>query len=137
MSPPQLTADRPVTFFGQPILVSLGVTLREDRDTSVTDGVHGRLRQLLHSYEPLVGQIGFDRRLAAVGVSQFDFTVLNFTQQLQLIEVGDDLISGLFDRQALVFAGLRIQGAVGIQDVDHRQSTSQGHFVVVGDRARA
>ncbi len=99
---------------------------------TLADGIHRRLGQLIHFHEPLVGQIGFDRGLAAVRMGQIDLAVFDFHEQLSGLHVAHDLFPRLIDRQAGVRARIGVEFAVWIEDVDHRQTGAQPDFVVIG-----
>ena len=72
--PPELPADAPVALLGEPVDVALGVALGVNLDRAGGHGVDRLLREagstvgvVAHPDEPLVGEVGLDRRLAAVG----------------------------------------------------------------------
>ena len=130
--PPELAADRPVALFREPVEIAAGKARGRDADAAVADRVHGHLREPFHAHEPLVGQVGLDGRLRAVGVGQLDFAVLDFFEQAQRVEVSHHALAGRHDFQALVRPGVGVERAVGVEDVDHRQVLPAGHVVVVG-----
>src|SRR5258707_11805434 len=66
VSPPKLAANRPVAFFAEPVKVAFGVALRHEFHAAVDDGVHCRLRQLVHLHEPLVNTARLNWFLAPV-----------------------------------------------------------------------
>ena len=129
--PPQLPADGPIAFLAQPVEVALGVAFREDLDAAVRDGLHGRLGQPVHLDEPLVGQVRLDRRLAAIRVRQIDQPVLDGHHQPLRFQVGDHVLAGHQDGHPLVLAGVGVQRAVGVEDIDHRQVLPLADVVVV------
>ena len=96
-------------------MVAFGIPRRMNRDAAVRHGVHGRLGQLVHPDEPLVGQVGFDRRLAAIGVGQVDFAILDFDQQSRGVQVGDHALARRRDRQSRVGAGLALSVPSGLR----------------------
>ncbi len=63
---------------------------------------------------------------------QIDFAIFDLLEQTQRFQIGDDLLAGLLDRQPLVVAGVVVERAIGVQDVDHRQLLPLADFVVVG-----
>src|SRR5689334_1973594 len=88
VAPPQLPADTPVAFLAQPVEEALGVTLGVNLDPAGGHGVHRLLSEaglstlvVAHADEPLVRQVGLDRRLAAVGVLQGHQVGINTLQQ--------------------------------------------------------
>ena len=131
MAPPQLSTDWPIAFFAQPIEIALRITLWQDFDLASGDGIHGALSQLFHLDEPLISQERFYRCLAAIAVGEFDFAIFDIAHQTEFFQVGDDSFASLANGQAFVLARFGVHGAVGVQDVDHRQVASQGNFVIV------
>ena len=95
MSPPKLPADRPVALLAEPIEIALRIPFRHDLHSAVAHGVHGRLGQMIHFHEPLVGQERFDRRLRAVAMGQLDLAILGLRQEPQLLQVGHHGLPGL------------------------------------------
>ena len=98
MAPPQLPAHRPIALFAEPIEIALRIALGHDLHAAVGHGIHRRLGQMLHPHEPLIGQIGLDRRLRAVGMGQIDFAVFDLVDQAQRFQIGHDALPGLDDR---------------------------------------
>ena len=131
MPPPQLPADGPIAFLAEPVEVALGVSFREDLDAAVRDGLHRRLGQPVHFDEPLVGQVRLDRCLAAIRVRQVDQPVLDGHNQPLRFQVGDHVLAGHQHGHPLVLAGVGVQRAVGVEDVDHRQVLPLADIVVV------
>ena len=134
--PPELAADRPVPFLAQPGQVAAGVPLRDDFHPAVGYGVHRRLGQLVHPHEPLVGQSRLDGGFGPVGMGQVDHPLFDLFDQPLAFQVFDHATAGLGDGKPLVPAGVFVQRAVGIQNVDHGQLLPQAHFVVVRVVAR-
>ena len=112
VAPPKLTTDRPIAFLGQPVNVALRVARWNDLDSAVGHCIHRRLGKLVHFHEPLIGQVRFDRRLAAIRMGQVDHPIFDFANKTLSLQVGDDLLSRLHDRHALVLARIAIQSAV-------------------------
>ena len=132
VAPPELAADRPVAFLAEPVEVALGIPLRPDPHGAARHGVERGLGEFGHADEPLVGEVGLDRRLRAVGVGQLDEPVLHLQELARGLEVGHDLRPRPRDREAHVGSGLGVEPAVGLEDVDHQQPLPQAHVVVVG-----
>ncbi len=65
-------------------------------------------------------------------MGQFDFSVLAAIEQPQLVHVLRDGLARLEAVHAGVLAAVLIDGAVGVEDVDHRQLVAQTASVVVG-----
>ena len=132
MAPPQLPAHRPVALLAQPVEIALGISLRIDPHGAARHRVEGGLGDLIHADEPLVGEVGLDRRLRAVGMREFDDPVFHLHELARGVEIGHHLRAGFVDREARVGPGLGVQRAVGVQNVDHRQALPAADVVVVG-----
>ena len=139
MPPPELAADAPVAFFAQPVEIALGVAIRVNGHASRGDGVHGLLsesgrlaRVFAHTHEPLIRQVGFDRRLAAVGVIETHEVRVDPFEQVECLQVLDDPLAHAQAIDAGVFAGIFVVGSVRIEQVDHRQALSQTGLIIVG-----
>ena len=101
-------------------------------DAPVDNGVHSGLRQLIHADEPLIRQERFNRRLGAVGHGQFNLAVFHLEQNADLFQFRHDVFSRLINRLPFVLAGVGVEGAVFIENVDHGQLAAAADFVVVG-----
>ena len=139
MTPPQLPADAPVALFAQPIEIGFGITLGEEADLTGCDGIHGHLCQaglalvaVPHANEPLIGQIRLDRGFAAVAVLELDVAVFAAVEKPEFFHVLGHFLAGLVAVQPLVRPAVFVDGAVGIEDVDHRQLVPQAAAIVVG-----
>ena len=64
--PPELPADAPILDIVHPVEIGLGPVSRDEADFSGFDGLDGRFRQRRDIDVPLVGQVGFDDRAAAI-----------------------------------------------------------------------
>ena len=132
MAPPQLPADRPIALFAEPIEIAFGIARGNDLHPAVGHGVHRRLGQILHPHEPLIGQVRLDRRLRAVGMGQLDLAIFDLRRPgPSASRSATTRCAGLENDQARVRAGVVVQRAVGIEDVDHRQLAAAADFVVV------
>ena len=132
VAPPELAAHGPITLLREPVEVALRVPLGHDPDPALRHGVERRLGEFIHTNEPLVGEVGLDGRLRAVGVSQFDHPVLHLHQLPSSLEITHDLVAGLLDREPLVGPRLGVERAFRVEDVDHRQRAAATDVVVVG-----
>ena len=94
--------------------------------------VHGRLRQLVHLHEPLVGQIAARSASSSGrnGPGRSRGPRPRPTRPCSS-RSATTLLRGFVDRQALVRPGVLVERAVGIEDVDHRQLLPQADLVVV------
>ena len=118
MPPPQLPTNAPVAFFTQPVEICLGVTLREEANSAIFNGVHRVLRKGVHLHEPLIAQKRLNRRLAAVAVLHRDDAVFDLFQMSQRIHLRNDSLASFVTIQTLVLAAVFIDRTIRIQDVD-------------------
>ena len=79
---------------------------------------------VVHPDEPLLGDVGLDRGLRPVGMADLDLPVLDVLDEPAGLEVGDDLLPGVEAVEPRVGAGVGVERAVGIQDVDDARSSS-------------
>ncbi len=139
VAPPELAGDAPVALFGEPVDVALGVAFGGDADLAGGDGVDGLLgearRAILivgHADEPLVGEVGLDGGLAAVGEVEAGGVGLGLDEEALGFEVGHDALADLLAWQIGINPGVLVVGAVGVEEVDHREVVAQTGLVVVG-----
>ena len=104
MPPPQLPTDGPVSFFAEPVEIPLGITVWEDLDTLIRDGIHGGLCKIGHLDEPLIREKRFDGSLGSIRVRKFDFSFLDFFEQPELFKVFDHSPPCLLDGEFFIGA---------------------------------
>ena len=141
VAPPELAADAPVALLGEPVDVALGVAVGVDLEAPGGDGVDGLLGEaggavgvVAHADEPLVGEVGLDGGLGAVGVLEGDEVAVRAFEEALLFEVLRGRACGRRcgrGRRSLR-AGVLVVGAVGVQEVDHGQVVAEAGLVVVG-----
>ena len=160
VAPPQLARDAPVPLLGQPggvgpavaIRVGVEVHLQPARRAPLAvGGVYGCLRQawglegligalaaghpplhVAHPHEPLLAEVGLDRRLGAVRVTDLDLAVLNLGQEAQGVEVRHHALARREAIVALIVASVGVEGPVVVEDVDGADlEVALPHHVVV------
>ena len=120
MSPPQLTPNRPISLFSQPIQITICIPSREDFHIATGNCIHGGLSKLLHPNKPLVGQVRLDGSLAPIAVLDIDLTVFGLFQKAKVIHGRNDFGSGFRHAQADIGTSVFIDGSIGVHDVEHR-----------------
>ena len=81
MSPPELTADTPVSDIVGPVKVGLFHTLRNQLDLAIFYSLYCGLNQLLHLYKPLLFYKRLDGGLTTVMGTYVVAVVLNLYKQ--------------------------------------------------------
>ena len=142
--PPELAGDAPVSDPLHPVVVDLREALGGEFDLFAGDGVDGGLCERLHADEPLLGDDGLHRALAAVAVPDVVAVRLDLHEGAAGFEVFDDAFAGGEAIHPLVFARFPVHRAVVVHHADDFQIVAKPHFEVVGvvrgrdlDRARA
>ena len=132
VAPPELPGNTPVLQVAHPGEIHVLVVLGHELDVAIFHRGNGRLGQLFHGHEPLVGQVGFDDNAGAVASGHLQGVVSDFFQQAKGVQIVHDFLAGIHAVQAAI--GLRhffIEGRIRSQDVDHRQVMTLAHFIVV------
>ena len=140
MPPPQLPADTPVAFLTEPVEICLGITLREEANSAIFNGVNRVLRKGVHLHKPLVTQKRLNRRLAAVAVLHRDDAVFDLFEMSQRIHLRNDSLASFVTIQTLILAAVFIDRAIRIQDVDrltHLVLVTRPAGIVIGIMRRS
>lgn len=103
MAPPELAADAPVVDIFQPMVVNLDETIRDEFRVAIFDGLKGGFGQRFHLDEPLLGDEGFDRRLAARAMADGMGQFFDMIEEAQFFQVSDDGFTAIFTGHAVVF----------------------------------
>ena len=130
MSPPQLSADAPVAFFGEPVDIRFGVSLREEANSPIFHRIDGVLSQGVHFHEPLIAEKRLNRCLRAVAVLHRNDAVFDFLEVTERFHLRHDLLASLKPIQPSVLAAVLVDRAVGVQDTDRL-----AHLVLVASPA--
>ena len=106
--------------------------LRSELDLVVADGFDSALSKWFNGYEPLFFEKGFDDGAALITVADgVDDFGLAAAKSL-LLEVYENLLTGLVDGHSLVFlAGFGGELAIEPDDADQRYAVTFAEFVVV------
>jgi hypothetical protein len=132
MAPPELARNAPGLNVAHPVEVGVLPALGDDPCLAALHGFDSGLGQGRGVGIPLNGQPRLERHPAAVAVRDHVDVVLDFLDQIQCLEVGDDAPAGLVALEAAVW--LRhdvVQVRTLIEDVDHLQIVAAADFEVV------
>src|SRR5258706_6877208 len=132
MAPPKLTRDAPRLNVLEPLEVNGAPVFWNKGGFALADGFERGLGQRFGVDIPLIGKIRLDNLVRALAIRHLECVRLNFLQEVQRFEIGDDLFSrdkaieaAIGFRNALVqLAGLR-------HDVDDRQIMTAADLEVV------
>lgn len=133
VSPPDLAGDTPVGRGVEPAEVIASSGFGEEGDLAFVVGLAGQIDERLHLHEPLAQQEGFDHGAASVAVGDFVGEVFDLDEIAAVVEGLDDGLSpvgGAF--QTCEGSSFLVEGAIGTEEVDHRQVMAQTAGVVMG-----
>ena len=88
--PPNLAADAPVLDVAHPFEVGLRPVLGDEADVAVLHGTNRRLGQRPRLHEPLIGEVGLDRRVGAVAPRHRHPVRLGAGEKAARLQVLDD-----------------------------------------------
>ena len=132
MPPPQLAADAPVLNVAHPGEIGVFPGLRHELDAAAAHGLNRRAGQSLRIDVPLPGQEGFDNDPAAIPARNLQTVIVDTLKQTALAHVLNHLVARCKAIQAPIgLGGLRVDGRVGIENVDQRQAVALADRVVV------
>ena len=94
VAPPELARDAPRLDVLHPVEIGLLPARRDDRRAPLAHRGDGRLGQRLGVDVPLVGEVGLDRRAAAVAMRDHVDMVLDLLDQPPLLHHLDDALAG-------------------------------------------
>ena len=132
MSPPQLTADTPVTDIVRPVEICLIHSFGNQLDFTIFHCLYRRLNQLVHFYKPLLFYQRLNGGLAAVMGSHIVNMVLNFYQKTHSIQFFHNGLSGFITVHTLKLAAVFVDSGVIIHNIDNRKVMTLSYFKVVG-----
>ena len=95
VSPPKLTGNTPVTNILHPVQVGLGETIGNEFGLPFLDNTDRFLSQGFHLYKPLCRDDRLHIVMTAVACADIVCMVFDLHEIALLLEVGDDLLSGL------------------------------------------
>ena len=98
---------------------------------AVAHGVEGGLRERRHAHEPLLGEQRLHERVAAIAVRDLVRVVLHAEQEPARLQIRDDLLARLADVETRIGTRVVVEPAVGVQDVDRRQTEAAAALEVV------
>ena len=90
------------------------------------------LCQLLHPYEPLIGQLRLDSIMTSVALTYRNSQLLYLNQEAHLLEVADPLPTTLISIHALIFASELIHSSIIIHTRHNLKTVSLTYQEVVG-----
>ena len=131
VSPPELAADAPVPYLVQPSEVDFAEPLRHEFQASGLDCLDGRLCQLVHLYEPLIGHHRLDGAVASVALADRDSEVLCLHEVTGLFEVLYPCFSACVPVHALVFASVFVHRGIVVHAGYDLEIVSPADFEVV------
>src|SRR5437879_11375285 len=106
MSPPKLAADAPVFDLVHPMAISLSPALGIEFYSTFFNGFSGSLDARIF-HEPLLAEIGFDRNVSALAITDVVDVILDFQQQLLLGQFFDNCFASFHSVQTEEhFAGI-------------------------------
>ena len=130
--PPQLTGDAPVADVFQPIIIDLREAVGHELRLVLHHGVDGGLGKGRHLDEPLLGDDGLHRRMAAVAVPHVVGVRLHLDKKPELFHIGNDALSRLVAVEPRIFARELVHRAVVVHHADDGQIVPKPHFKVIG-----
>ena len=107
MTPPELTADAPVTDILHPVEVVFIKALGDKADLFIPNHLNGRLRQRLHRDEPLLGNHRLDGAVAAVAGADIVAQRLHRFEGAAGFQIGKNGFARLLGGHAGVFAAVQ------------------------------
>ena len=130
--PPELTGDAPVADVFQPIIIDLRKAIGNKLRFVLHHRVDGGLGKGRHLDEPLLGDDGLHRRMAAVAVTHVVRVRLHLDEKAELLHVRNDALSRLIAVKSRIFACELVHRAVVVHHADDGQIVPKPHFKVVG-----
>ena len=144
MAPPELPGDAPVLEVVHPREVGLGPALGVELHLPALDHLGRALLELVHGNEPLLGEPGLERGVAAVAVHDGVVELLDLLEQAVLLEPRHHGLAALVAAHPGELAVAVHHDGVLVEDVDLLEVVGLAHGVVVGvvrrrdlDEARA
>ena len=132
MSPPELTADTPVSDIVRPVKVGLFHTLRNKLDVAVLYRFYRGLNKLIHLDKPLLFYQRLNGGLTSVVGTYVVGVIFDTDQKSHLVQFFHDGFSCLVAVHALELAAVFVDSGIVIHNVDHRQVMTLSYFKVVG-----
>ena len=132
VAPPQLARNAPVLEVVHPGEVGVGPAGRVELDLAALDDLGRALLELVHGNEPLLGEPGLQRGVAAVAVHDGVVQLLDVVEQAVLVEPLDDGLAALVAAHAAELAVALDDDRVLVEDVDLLEVVRLAHGVVVG-----
>jgi hypothetical protein len=132
VAPPQLAGDAPVADVGEPVAIHLAPALRHEAGIGSLQGLAAASRQGLRFHEPLGGEQGLHRHLAAVGERHAVAVGLHLCQKAALLHRRHHRLARLEAIQASEAPGRCVHGAVLGHHRDQRQVVALANGEVVG-----
>ena len=131
VTPPQLTGDAPVFQVLHPGGVGLGPAGRVEGHATILDGLERGLLKLVHGDEPLLGEPGLKRLVAAVAMHDGMIVLIHVIEQVVLLEPRQDGLTALVARHAGELAIALHNDGMLVEDVDLLQAVGLAHRIVV------
>ena len=132
VAPPQLARDAPVLEVVHPGEVGLGPALGVEGHLAGLHDLGGALFKLVHGHEPLLGEPGLERGVAAVAVHDGVVELLDLLEQAVLLEPRNHGLAALVARHAAELAVAVHHHGVLVEDVDLLEVVGLAHRKVVG-----
>ena len=99
---------------------------------TILDGLERGLLELVHGDEPLLGEPGLERLVAAVAMHDGMIVLINVIEQVVLLEPRQDGLTALVARHAGELAITLHNDGMLVEDVDLLQAVGLAHRIVVG-----
>ena len=131
VSPPQLTADTPITDVLQPVEIGLFKAIRHDPDLAIAHGGHGFIGQRLNTDKPLFADHRLDNFATALTAGHDMGKARRFDRQSGSGHIRPQLFACGVTFHAGVGAAVLVQASIAAHEADHRQVVTLGHFVIV------
>ena len=132
VAPPELARDAPVLEVLHPGGVGVGPAGRVEGHAAVAHGVERGPLELVHGDEPLLGEPGLERLVAAVAVHDGVVVLVHVVKKAVFLEPGEDGLAALVARHAGELAIALHNDGVLVEDVNLGQVVGLAHGVVVG-----
>ena len=131
VSPPQLTADTPVTDVVGPVKVGLVHTLWKKFDISVLHTFHSRLDHLIHLYKPLLLDHRLNRCMTAVMHTDIVGMWNNFYQKSLFLKIIHQCFPALVAVHSGIFSGFFIHRCIVVDDNNFFQIMTLSNLKIV------
>ncbi|EKD83109.1 MAG: hypothetical protein ACD_39C00886G0003 [uncultured bacterium] len=137
MSPPQLTADTPVSYVFHPVQVNTDPAVWRKAQSSAFNRFYGLFGEWFHFYEPLIREVWFDNSLAALTMANCQLMVFYFFEQAEFAKLFNNSRTSCEAIHAFELASQLVHYAAFIHYDDLFEVVAPPHLEIVGIVSRS